>query len=70
MAFRWEWSKVAGYWTREIADSIVQLKNIRYDNPMFSLTTTFTREDFTRLMQEKFEVSGEQVEASSMLPGE
>ena len=26
------------YWTREIADSIVQLKNIRFDNPMFSLT--------------------------------
>ena len=27
------------YWTQEIADSIVQLKNIRFDNPMFSLTT-------------------------------
>src|SRR5262245_52493242 len=24
------------YWTREIADSIVQLKHIRFDNPMFS----------------------------------
>ncbi|MFQ5716576.1 MAG: NAD(P)-binding protein, partial [Nitrospinales bacterium] len=29
------------YWTREIADSIVQLKGIRFDNPQFSLTTTF-----------------------------
>lgn len=38
------------YWTQEIADSIVQLKHIRFDNPMFSLTTTFNREDFTRLL--------------------
>jgi len=44
------------YWTREISDSIVQLKNIRFDNPMFSLTTSFNREDFTRLLVEKFEV--------------
>ena len=36
------------YWTQEIADSIVQLEHIRFDNPMFSLTTTFNREDFTQ----------------------
>ena len=42
------------YWTAEIADSIVQLKNIRFDNPMFSLTTTFNRDDFTRLLIEQF----------------
>ncbi|REK10297.1 MAG: NAD(P)/FAD-dependent oxidoreductase [Planctomycetota bacterium] len=51
------------YWTQEIADSIVQLKNIRFDNPMFSLTTTFNREDFTRLLVEKFQVSAERVQA-------
>jgi phytoene dehydrogenase-like protein len=51
------------YWTREIADSIVQLKNIRFDNPMFSLTTTFTRDDFTRLLVEQFQVPAEQVTA-------
>ncbi len=51
------------YWTREIADSIVQLKNIRFDNPMFSLTTSFTREDFTKLLIEQFKVPGEQVTA-------
>ena len=45
------------YWTPEIADSIVQLKNIRFDNPMFSLTTTFNREDFTRLLVERFDVA-------------
>ena len=35
------------YWSGEIADSIVQLKDIRFDNPMFSLSTTFDRQDFT-----------------------
>src|SRR3954462_3355122 len=44
------------YWTAEIADSIVQLKNIRFDNPMFSLTTSFNRDDFTRLLTDDFKV--------------
>ena len=44
------------YWTPEIADSIVQLTGIRFDNPMFSLTTTFNREDFTKLLIEEFRV--------------
>ncbi|MBN2024131.1 MAG: NAD(P)/FAD-dependent oxidoreductase [Pirellulales bacterium] len=51
------------YWTTEIADSIVQLKNIRFDNPMFSLSTTFDRDDFTRLLVERFAVPGETVRA-------
>ena len=42
------------YWTREIADSIVQLERVRFDNPMFSLTTTFNRTDFTRLLTSEF----------------
>ncbi len=45
------------YWTREIADSIVPLKNMRFDNPMFSLTTTFDRKDFTRLLVRDFRVA-------------
>ncbi len=49
------------YWTPEIADSIVQLKHIRFDNPMFSLTTTFNREDFTKLLIEEFQVAPEAV---------
>src|SRR6476659_1616703 len=44
------------YWSQEIADSIVQLKHIRFDNPMFSLTTTFNRDDFTRLLTNDFKV--------------
>ncbi|MBL8815464.1 MAG: NAD(P)/FAD-dependent oxidoreductase [Planctomyces sp.] len=42
------------YWTPEIAESIVPLKGIRFENPQFSLRTTFTREDFTRIMTEHF----------------
>jgi phytoene dehydrogenase-like protein len=51
------------YWTQEIADSIVQLKNIRFDNPMFSLGTTFDRQDFTRLLTERFGVPAANVQA-------
>ena len=49
------------YWTREIADSIVQLEHIRFDNPMFSLSTTFDRDDFTRLLIERFKINSETV---------
>jgi phytoene dehydrogenase-like protein len=50
------------YWTREIADSIVQLKGIRFENPQFSLTTTFNREDFTKLLIEKFGIAPDTVQ--------
>ncbi|MCA9552431.1 MAG: NAD(P)/FAD-dependent oxidoreductase [Myxococcales bacterium] len=49
------------YWTKEIADSIVQLKSIRFDNPQFSLQTTFDREDFTRILVEHFGIRAEVV---------
>ncbi len=50
------------YWTREIADSIVPLKGIRFENPQFSLRTTFTREDFTRILVEHFGIAHETVQ--------
>jgi phytoene dehydrogenase-like protein len=50
------------YWTREIADSIVQLKHIRFDNPQFTLDTTFDRSDFTRLLEERFGVERATIE--------
>ena len=50
------------YWTPEIADSIVQLKNIRFDNPMFSLSTSFNREDFSRLLTDRFGVAPQTVQ--------
>jgi phytoene dehydrogenase-like protein len=49
------------YWNEDIASRIVQLQNIRFDNPMFSLTTTFNREDFTRLLTTEFQVPEENV---------
>jgi phytoene dehydrogenase-like protein len=50
------------YWSPEIADMIVQLKGIRFDNPQFSLTTTFDREDFTRILRERFKIPPENIE--------
>ena len=50
------------YWSQEIADSVVQLKHIRFDNPMFSLTTTFNRDDFTRLLVNDFKVDPQAVQ--------
>jgi len=50
------------YWTPEIADMIVQLKGIRFDNPQFSFTTTFDREDFTRIMQDRFKIPRKNIE--------
>ena len=45
------------YWSKEIRDSIVQLKNIVFDNPQFSLSTTFSKDDFTRILHEHFKLS-------------
>ncbi len=49
------------YWNKDISDRIVQLTNIRFDNPQFSLTTTFNREDFTRLLTTDFGIEHETV---------
>jgi phytoene dehydrogenase-like protein len=50
------------YWTPENATMIVQLKGIRFDNPQFSFTTTYDREDFTRILQERFQIPRENIE--------
>ena len=49
------------YWSTEIADRIVQLPKIRFDNPQFQIETTFDRGDFTRLLTEKFQIPAENV---------
>ncbi|MFN3158915.1 MAG: phytoene desaturase family protein [Rubinisphaera brasiliensis] len=51
------------YWTQEIADKIVQLKGVRFENPQFSLETTFNRADFTNLLIDKFQVPAETVQS-------
>jgi phytoene dehydrogenase-like protein len=50
------------YWTKEIADAIVQLKDIRFVNPQMDVWTTFTREDYTRVLVEKFKLDRAHVE--------
>ena len=50
------------YWSKEIAESIVQLEGVRFDNPMFSLTTSFDRKDFTKLLTTQFDVKLETVD--------
>ena len=51
------------YWSKEMADRIVQVKSIRYDNPQFQVDTDFTETDFTRILVEKFGQPREHVEA-------
>lgn len=50
------------YWTREIADSIHQLKDVRFINPQMDVWTTFDREDFTKILVEDFKIEREKVE--------
>ena len=50
------------YWTKEIADSIDQLKNIRFINPQYDLKTTFDRSDFTKILQTSFNIAKNKVE--------
>jgi phytoene dehydrogenase-like protein len=50
------------YWTKEIADSIVQLKNIRFINPQYDLKTTFDRSDFTKILQNTFNIAKSKIE--------
>ena len=51
------------YWNREIMNSIKQLNNIVFDNPQFSLRTTFTREDFTSILRQHFKISQSTIDA-------
>ncbi len=44
------------YWSKEIADSIIRLKSIRFDNPQFSFETTFDKADFARVLIDQFGV--------------
>jgi phytoene dehydrogenase-like protein len=50
------------YWSAEIANSIVPLEGVRFDNPMFSLTTKYNREDFTQLLQTQFGIAPQTIQ--------
>ena len=51
------------YWSQAIADRIVQLEGVRFDNPQFQFETTFTKADFTEKLVDVFGVPRETVEA-------
>ncbi len=51
------------YWTREMADHIIQVKSVRYDNPQFSVDSDFTETDFTNIMVNQFGQPREHVDA-------
>ncbi len=50
------------YWTKEISEAIVPLKDIRFVNPQMDVWTTFTREDYTRVLVEEFGLERAHVE--------
>ena len=49
------------YWNKDIADSIVQVKDIRFINPQFNIQTDFTKEDYKKILVEKFKIAEEKV---------
>ena len=51
------------YWSKEMAEHIVQVKSVRFDNPQFSLDTTFTKEDFTNILVTEFKLEKDVVNA-------
>ena len=51
------------YWNKEIMNSIVQLKNIIFDNPQFHLQTTFDRLDFTEKLNKQFKIPQSTIDA-------
>ncbi len=42
------------YWNQDIADHVIRIKNIRFDNPQFTIDTNFDRADFTRILLDRF----------------
>ncbi len=51
------------YWSQDMADRIVQVKGVRFDNPQFSFETDFTKEDFTKKLVAQFDLEQEVVDA-------
>lgn len=49
------------HWSREIADKIERVDKIRFINPQFDISTDFTKEDYIRILVEKFGLTEEEV---------
>jgi phytoene dehydrogenase-like protein len=50
------------YWSKAIAEKIIQLKRVRFINPLYNIETDFTVADFTSKLINDFKVSQEQVD--------
>ncbi|MBL8858171.1 MAG: NAD(P)/FAD-dependent oxidoreductase [Planctomycetes bacterium] len=51
------------YWNSAIADSIVQLDGVRFDNPQFCFDTTFTAQDFAHKLETVFGLERARIDA-------
>jgi phytoene dehydrogenase-like protein len=51
------------YWSKEMAERIVQVPSIRFDNPQFSLDTPFTKEHFIETLVTNFKLARSVVDA-------
>jgi phytoene dehydrogenase-like protein len=51
------------YWNRDIADRIVQLKDVRFVNPQFQVQTDFTKEHYSNVLTTQFGISPSVVSA-------
>lgn len=51
------------YWSREIADRIEQLQDVRFINPQMNIRTMFDKTDFIRIFTEEFGIARARVEA-------
>jgi phytoene dehydrogenase-like protein len=51
------------YWNKELADAIVQLKDVRFINPQFKVQTDFTKEHYTNVLINQFGIPSETVSA-------
>lgn len=51
------------YWNKDLADSIVQLKDVRFVNPQFNVQTDFTKEHYSNVLINQFCISPEKVSA-------
>lgn len=51
------------YWNKDIADSIVQLKDVRFVNPQFNIQTDFTKEHYSQILIDKFKINSDIVRA-------
>lgn len=50
------------YWSKEIADLIIPLKDIRFSNPQFKIKTDYTKTHFKKILENEFKISNEKVE--------